>query len=235
MSCERYKTVIVEAAAAGEIGPSLRVHLEGCAECRATFTEEQSLFSAIDAGLSQPMDVSPSPEFLPRIRSAIDLENSDWPAPTSNVWFRWLPIAGVAAVACLALAFAVRHHSLMPEQHQPVTSALAREPAEAALHAQQEQPKPEAAVRAMAGPIKLSAKHGLQPHADRIEPTPEILVPPEERVALAQFVAGLSQRREVALALARPAPFEPQPETPPGESLEIPKLEVPPLIPMKEK
>jgi hypothetical protein len=232
MSCERYKTVIVEAAAAGEIGPSLRVHLEGCAECRAAFAEEQSLFSAIDAALSERLNASPSPEFLSGIRSAIDLENS---VRTSSIWFRWLPIAGVAAAACLALVFAVRHHSLIPEQHQPLTSALARGPAEAALHAQQAQPKPEAAIRAMASPVKQPVKSKSQPHAGGIVRAPEILVPSDERVALALFVTGLSRRREVALALARPAPFEPQPEAPPGGPLEIAKLEVPPLIPVNEK
>jgi hypothetical protein len=87
----------------------------------------------------------------------------------------------------------------------------------------------------MAGPMKRPAKRELQSHADRIERTPEILVPSEERVALAQFVTGLSRRREVALALARPTPFEPQPETPLGGPLEIAKLEVPPLIPVNEK
>ena len=235
MSCERYKTVIVEAATAGEIGPPLRSHLERCAECRAAFADEQSLFSAIDASLSQRINVSPRPEFLPRIRSAIDLENSGWSARTSNVWFRWLPIAGVAAVACLALLFAVRHHSVTPEQRQPLKSAVAQRPAEGQIHAQQVQPKPEAAVRGMPAPIKRSAKAELQPHAARIDQTPEILVPPEERVALAQFVTGLSRRREVALALARPTPFEPQPEIPPSGPLEIAKLEVPPLIPVKEK
>jgi hypothetical protein len=232
MSCERYKTVIVEAAAAGEIGPSLRVHLEGCAECRAALAEEQSLFSAIDGGLSQRMNASPSPEFLSRMRSAVELENS---VRASGGWFRWSPIAGVAAAACLALVFAVRHHSLMPEQHQPVTSALARGPAEAALQAQQAQPKPEAAIRAMASPMKRPAKRELPSHAARIERTAEILVPPEERIALTQFVAGLSRRHEVALALARPAPFEPQPEAPPSGPLEIAKLEVPPLIPVNKK
>jgi hypothetical protein len=84
----------------------------------------------------------------------------------------------------------------------------------------------------MVSPTGRSAKRELPLHADRIERAPEILVPPEERVALAQFVAGLSKRREVALALARPTPFEPQPETPPGGPLEIAKLEVPPLIPV---
>jgi hypothetical protein len=235
MSCERYKTVIVEAAAAGKVSPPLRWHLEGCVECRAALANEQSLFSAIDASLSQRMDASPSPEFLPRIRSASDLENSRWSFRTSNVWFRRLPIAGAAMAVCLALLFAVRHHSRTPEQHQPVTSALARASAEAQVHAQQVQPTPESAVRAIPGPMKRPAKHELQLHADRIEREPEILVPPDERVALAQFVAGISMRREVALALARPTPFEPQPETSPGGTLEIPKLEVPPLIPINEK
>jgi hypothetical protein len=235
MSCERYKTVIVEAAAAGEVGPPLRLHLEDCAACRAAFADEQSLFSAIDASLSQRMNASPSPQFLPRIRSAVDLENSGWSVRGSNVWFRWLPIAGVAAAACLALIFSVRHHSMTQEQRQPTTSAVAQRPAEGQIRAQQVQPKPEAAVRAMAGSVRRPAKRELQPHANGIERKPEILVPSDERVALAQFVAGLFRRREVALALARPAPFEPQPETSPGGPLEIAKLEVPPLIPVNEK
>jgi hypothetical protein len=234
MSCERYKTVILEAAAAGEIGPSLRVHLEGCPECRAAFAEEQSLFSAIDASLSQRMNASPSPEFLPRIRSAIDLEKSGRSVRTSSVWFHWLPIAGTVAAACLALLFVVRHQSLTPQRQQPVTSALARGPAEAALHAQQAQSKPEAAVRAMAGAMKQPVNRKSQLHAGGIVQAPEILVSSEERVALSQFVAGLSRRHEVALALARPTPFEPGPETL-GGPLEIAKLEVAPLIPVNEK
>jgi hypothetical protein len=235
MSCERYKTVIVEAVATGEVGPPLRLHLEGCAECREVLTEQQSLFSVIDRSLSQRMKVSPRPEFLPRIRSAIDLQNSRWSVRTSNVWLRWLRIAGAPAAVCLALLFAVRHHSLTPERPQPVTNALAQGPAQAQVHAQQVQPKPEAAVRAMAGPMKRPAKRVLQIPANGFVQAPEILVPSEERVALAQFVAGLSRRREVALALARPALFEPQPETSPGGPLEIAKLEVLPLIPVNEK
>jgi hypothetical protein len=209
MSCERYKAVILEAAAAGEVAPPLRWHLEGCAECRAAFADEQSLFSAVDASLSQRMNVSPRPEFLPRVRSAIDLANSGWAVRASSIWFRGLPVAGAAAAVCLALLFAVRHHSVTSERQQPVTHALAQGPAQAQVHAQQVQPKPEAAVRAMAGPMKHPAKRELQIHANGFVPAPEILVPSEERVALAQFVAGLSRRREVALALARPAPFEP--------------------------
>ena len=235
MSCERYKTVIVEAAAAGEVGPPLRVHLKGCAECRAAFADEQSLFLAIDAGLSQRMNASPSPEFLSRMRSAIDLENSGWSVRTLKVWFRWLPISGVAVTACLVLLFVVRNHSHTQERHRPVTNAIAPGPAEAQVHAQQGQSKPEAAVRAIAAAMKRTAKRKSQPQGNGTEQEPEILIPPDEHIALAQFVTGLSQRREVALALARSAPFEPQPETPPNGPLEIAKLEVPPLVQVEAK
>jgi hypothetical protein len=234
MSCEHYKAVMVEAAAAGEMGSPLRLHLEGCVECRAVFAYEQSLFSAVDTCLSQRMNVSPSLEFLPRVRSAIDLEKSGWSIRTSNVWFRWLPLAGAAAV-CLALLFAAKHHPVAPEQQPSVRNGVAPEAADLQVHLQQLQPVTDATVRAMAGPMKRPMKRESQGHADRIVRAPEILVSSDERLALAQFVAGLSQRREVALALARPAPFEPGPETPPGGPLEIAKLEVPPLIPVNEK
>jgi hypothetical protein len=235
MSCAHYQAVMVEAAAAGEVAPPLRLHLDGCAECRTAFAEEQSLFSAIDAGLSPGMNVSPRPEFLPRIRSAVDLQNSGWSIPTANVWFRWLPIAGAVAVVGLALLFAVRQHSLTHQRTQSVTNALARGPAGAQMHPQQVRPQHERAVRTMAGPMKRPAKQVSPVRAARIVQEPEILVSPEERVALAQFVAGLAQRREVALALARPNTFEPIPETSACGQMEIHKLEVPPLVPVYEK
>jgi hypothetical protein len=234
MSCERYQAVIVEAAAGGEVGAPLRLHLDGCVACRAAFAQEQSLFSAVDASLSQRMNVSPGPEFLPRIRSAVDLENSGGSIRASNVWFRWLPVAAAAAI-CLALLLAARHHSVTPEQQPSVRNGLAPEAAKMQVYPQQVPPVTESAVRAMAGPMKRPAKRELPVHTDRIVRAPEILVPADERLALAQFVAGLSRRREVALALARPAPFEPAPRTPPSGPLEIAKLAVAPLLPVNEK
>jgi hypothetical protein len=235
MSCEHYQAVMVEAAAAGEVAPPLRLHLEACAKCRTAFADVQSLFSAMDAGLSAGMNIFPRPEFLPRIRSAVDLQNSGRAFRAADVWFRWSQVAGAVAAVCLALLFAVRHHSLTHQGQPSVMNALARGPAGAQVHPQQVRPEHEPAVRALAVPMQRPAKHMLPVRAARIEREPEILVPPEERLALAQFVAGLSQRREVALALARPSPFEPQSETSPGRALEIPNLEVPPLIPINEK
>jgi hypothetical protein len=234
MSCEHYQAVIVEAAAAGEVGPPLRLHLAGCAECRAAFAEHQSLLLAMDTSLSQRMNISPRPEFLPRIRSAVDLENPGWSVRTSRVWFRWLPLAGAVAV-CLALLLAAKHHSVTLGHPPSVREGLAPEATEMQVHPRPLQPVTESAVRAMAGPMKRPAQRELPGHADRIVRVPEILVPSDERFALAQFVAGLSRRREVALALARPAPFEPGPETPPGGPLEIAKLEVPPLLPVNDR
>jgi hypothetical protein len=234
MSCEHYKAVMVEAATAGEVAPRLRLHLEGCAECRAAFAREQSLFLAVHASLSQRMNVSPCPEFLPRMRSAVERENSRRSVRAAYVWLRWLPLAGAAAV-CLALLLAAKHHSVTPAQPPSVRNGLAPEAAKMQVHPRGLPPVTESAVQALAGPSKRPAKRELPVHADSSVQAPEILVPSDERVALAQFVAGLSARREVALALARPAPFEFALETTPGGPLEIPKLEVPPLLPVNEK
>jgi hypothetical protein len=234
MSCEHHKAVMVEAAAAGEVTPPLRLHLEGCAKCRAAFTREQSLFSAVDASLSQRMNVSPRPEFLLRIRSVIELQNAGWSRPTAKVWLRWLPMAGAAAV-CLALLLAAKHHSGTPAQPPSLRNERAPEAAEMQVHPQRLPPVTESAVRSAAGRVERPAKRELPVHAASVVGAPEILVPSDERLALAQFVAGLSRRREVALALARPAPFRPEPETPPGGPLEIAKLEVLPLVPVNEK
>lgn len=235
MSCERDKTVIVEAAAAAEVGPPLRLHLEGCSECRAAFASEQSLFSAIDASLSQRMSVSPSPEFLPRIQSTIDVENLRRPVRTASVWFRWLPRTATATAVLIALLFAARHHSLSVARQQPDASVRARGASQAQTRAQLAQPERQLAITVSRPSLKRSAKRGLSVPAVRGAVGPEILVPPDERDALAHFVAGLSQRREVALALARPVPYEPQPEASPGGPLQIAKLEVPPLIPVNQK
>jgi hypothetical protein len=234
MSCEHYQAVMVEAAAAGEVPSPLRRHLEACAECRAAFLREQSLFSALDASLSRRMNVSPRPEFLPRIRSVIELESSAWSIPAPKVWFGWLPLAGAAAV-CLALLFAAKHHSVTPAQPPSLSTRLGPEAAELQLHPQRLPPVTESAVRAVTGRVERPAKGESPLHRDSIVGASEILVPSDERLALAQFVAGLARRREVALALARRAPFEPGPETAPGGPLEIAKLEVPPLIPVNEK
>jgi hypothetical protein len=53
----------------------------------------------------------------------------------------------------------------------------------------------------------------------------EVLVPPDEREAFARFVAVLGERREVALALATPAPQR-KDEPASREPLQIKELEI---------
>jgi hypothetical protein len=57
---------------------------------------------------------------------------------------------------------------------------------------------------------------------------PEVLVPPDEREAFARFVVVLGERREVALALVRPAE-QTKDESASLEPLQINGLEIKPL------
>jgi hypothetical protein len=61
-----------------------------------------------------------------------------------------------------------------------------------------------------------------------------VLVPPDERIALAKFMARLPQRREMAIALTRPAPAPPTLNVI-SEPLEIAELKVEPLSPAEDK
>jgi len=73
------------------------------------------------------------------------------------------------------------------------------------------------------------AAPGKQRRASAKEPrTPEVLVPPEERAALEQFIAHVQRRQELAMAFLNPVP-----EKEDGQQdlalLEIARIEVAPI------
>jgi hypothetical protein len=59
---------------------------------------------------------------------------------------------------------------------------------------------------------------------------PEVIVPPDERIAFAKFVCGVGQRNQVAVALTRTAPLIPS-AFEASEPLEIAELRIEPLSP----
>src|SRR5258706_6490442 len=75
MPCKHYKDALIEAAASGaEPHAELRAHLAECADCRATFEQEQALFSAIEAGLHVTANSEMPGSLLPRVRERLDEE-----------------------------------------------------------------------------------------------------------------------------------------------------------------
>lgn len=238
MSCENYKTELRAAAAAGLADAALAEHLAGhldaCVGCREWFASEQSLFSAIDAGVSRAVGQSPSAEFLPRVRAAIELEKSGRTLRVPNSWFTLWPISAAVAAACLALVFVGRFHSRSVVQPQPAVAVASSGGPVAPLPVSQ--PAVEAGGHRPAG-VRHTVVKSERASAGWADA--EVLVSSDEREALVHFVAGLPARREMAIALARPAPFQPSFQPAPDETaagpLEIAELEVKPLIPAEEK
>jgi hypothetical protein len=229
MTCERYKMEL-SAAAAGETSPALQVHLDACGSCRSFIASERSLLEAIDAGVSRAVSEVPSADFLPRVRAALEREELH-ASHGGHYWMAFWPSALVAAVVLCALILTGRFHSIPVAEPQRVPAvAAAGDPA--ILHSLP--PEGPLAGQPLRSGRKLVANRVRAERADN-PATPEIIVPSDEREALAHFVAGLATHREVAVALARPAPFEPAPDAVKAGDLEIARLEVAPLIPPEKE
>lgn len=222
MPCKHYKDALNVAAASGaEPQDELRAHLAGCADCRAAFERERSLFASIDAGLHVAANAEVPTSLLPRVHARLDIEA----APQR----RWLqPL--VFAVASVAFAFAIflfaRPHRSEPDNQAKQTPQIpVNELPTTNAHDQNSVPGTQI--------VSSNANHP-QPrgHSTLLPPAassqPEVLVPPDEREALARFVVVLQERREVAVALAAPA-TPAKAESASVEPLQIDGLEIKPL------
>jgi hypothetical protein len=181
MPCQHYKDALIEAAASG-VSPQggLRVHLDACAACRATFEREQSLFASIDAGLRVTANAEMPASLLPRVRARLDEES----AP-HRVWrLNWFVLASAAV---MVVAFIAAHTLWRPSiTEKPVETAgkvdakppqnqnpsLApsvqnNSPSQRQLAVGKNSPVPETLVRGKA--------------------LPEVLVPRDQEVLLAEY------------------------------------------------
>lgn len=97
MLCEDYREALTEAAATNAApSPELRSHLDGCAFCRAAFTEERQLFAAVDTGLRANANAETPASLLPGVRAKLN----ELPVPRRS----WIPAyVAVAAAAALVL------------------------------------------------------------------------------------------------------------------------------------
>jgi hypothetical protein len=199
MTCEKYREALIEAAATnGRLGCRIDHHVEHCAKCRATLHRERLLFVAIDDALRARMNQKPHPGFLPGVRARI----AEQRPPES----RWVPAwAWATAVLALALIAMVglwaRPRRRLAEIESLKTQAI-RAPKKSQFlplgRGSTEDSNPHLRVRQV-----RTTKRALAWQAAHREP--EVLVPPEEGRAFAQFVARLGQRDEVAQAFVSPA------------------------------
>ncbi len=222
MPCKHYKDALIEAAASGaQPQGDLRSHVAECADCRAAFEQEQTLFASIDVGVHGTANAQVPASLLPRIRARLDEEI----APQRR-WIQPLIFAAASVVLLFAVFLFARPHSTRPDNQAKQTPQIpASEPPTTNVH----NPNSVPGTQIVSSNVNSSQTRG---HSTLLRPVasnqPEVLVPPDEREALARFVVVLQARREAVVALvtrAKPA----KDETASLELLQINGLEIKPL------
>jgi hypothetical protein len=137
------------------------------------------------------MEEKPRPGFL----TAVGAKLSQEPGPKPLVSPAWA-LAAMAAVAVLVMAAMwSKWHKVPGGVGSPTLAAVRHQPEPRVVEPRNSVAVPAQSLR----PIK---KHTVAKRVPR--PQPEVLVPADEREALANFVTHLRQRDEIARALASP-------------------------------
>jgi anti-sigma factor RsiW len=226
MSCQHLQNVITDSLAAGaELPREVRAHAEGCPACRAALERERALFSALDAGLHARANAEVPAGFIPGVRARIAGTQS----PRRLFFPAWAAVLSMAAVAlALTIGFVLRPHGSGLGNVSEITPPVARTVLPTGAVPDTTPPLEKIAPTASSGHYsgRIPRKAAAQAHA----PAVEVLVPQEDRMALARLVSKLTkpgspQGNTLMASLVR------ETDSPPIADLVIPPLEVKPLLP----
>jgi len=221
MFCEAYNQPLTDAAASGEqLSPALQQHLASCESCRAAFADEQSLFAAIDSGLRAAANSEVPPTLIPRVHVA--LNNEPVPQPYFLKWV--FASATLACVLVVAITLQLRHRDA------PVAVKTATAKSSAPTSPQLTNALSSIPPATHESPLQSNKAETAQPIAANTDASisADVLVPDEERVAFARFLAQASPPPVNISAGARLAPRAPQ-EFVQIAPVEIASLELRPL------
>ncbi|HVS74092.1 MAG TPA: hypothetical protein VHE23_01605 [Candidatus Acidoferrales bacterium] len=222
MSCEHYQKAINDSLAAGdELPRKLRAHADSCSACRAALEAESAFFSAIDAGIRKRVNEVPPPGLIAGVRTRLANE----PATRRRLFPVWVAALSMAAVA-LGVGLLLRPFrdppGSPPENPSPVAQNI---------------PPVGAGPSGALPPEKIAPPgRATQPPGPSITPSrppaqvldAEVLVPQEDRLALALLVRRLGQPGSPQNSALAASLLDPK-ELKPIADLQIPQLEVEPL------
>jgi len=193
MTCDKYENALLLAAASNDkLDAKLTRHLEHCSTCRMTLRSERELFSRIDNTLRAQVNEDPPPGFLAQLRLQLSKEVTARPG-SNRVWH----VAGAALALILIAALYPLVNARQPRSQGTLETPTIRL-AQSAGVTQFAYASEDLAVR--------SRHHTKRPTMrSAVRQEPEILVPPDEQQAFAQFVACVARRDAMAQAVVIPA------------------------------
>jgi hypothetical protein len=221
MLCEKLQSALIEAAITGaDLPPAARAHTESCAHCAAELAQQRSLIARVEANLHSQMNSPVPAAMFQRLEARLGQERQS--LPSRSFKFPWLYAAACATVAAMIL-FALPHqHTSKPGTPvaQSRTAPLRTSPSTTDY-------RPQMSSNSMKSTIQVETRR-TKHHARAVAPSqPEILVPPDEQVALERFIARGNARREFVAAFATSV----HPSVDPSfKNLEIPELNTAEII-----
>jgi hypothetical protein len=230
MPCEKYQNALIDLAAgvgsAGILPASLnlpnpapneiRAHLDTCAPCRSDLDRQQLLFASIDSDIRRTANAPLPPALLHRFQARLAQQGP--PRPAASPSWIYAGAAFVAAALLLLVLPRLGTHDANRQAAAPLATrqTTSRAP-EVVAHLTPPTPSPRSMRRA-------SKPNALPPKPSE----PEVLVPPDERIAFEHFLADLNGREDLAIALVNPMQAQPQPHTAPVAApvpVEMPDIE----------
>jgi anti-sigma factor RsiW len=206
MSCEKYKSALIEAAADGaELTPELRSHVATCPSCAAELADQRSLVASIDANLHRQMNAPVPAAMLQRFEA--QLVQQPRPKRTLRLTQIVAGTIGMLAAAAIVLVFLSRWKTdtLEPNAKPIASSAHSVSAGEIQVHIGPSAGPPTTIVARPQTPAQTQARTVLVSAAvSRTEP--EVIVPPDERIAMEHFIADLHGTGEVVLAFTKRVP-----------------------------
>jgi hypothetical protein len=202
MPCEKYQDALIDlAASAAEPSDVLRAHLDECTSCRSYMEDERFLTASIDSVLRQTANAPLPPALLQRLDARLGQQTPPKPA----LYPSWLYASAALTTAVLLLLGLPRLRTRDANQQGvvsvPVRQATATQAERVAL----------SAPRSLA---PMATRHKNKPASQPPNPSdPEVLVPPDERIAFERFLSDLNGREDLAIALVKPMQEQRQPHT----------------------
>jgi hypothetical protein len=198
MPCEEYKPALIEAAIKGcEPTPAIRAHVESCANCAAELVQQRSLIAAIDSNLHRQMNAPVPASMLHRLEAHLAQQT-----PRRSFNLSWLYAIAAFATAVAMIFVALSH----PRTYKPNSQTALVQTTQSMT-----EPAPQIVPLVLKPATPEEIERDRRQHSHRAaRSAPEVIVPPDERLGLEQFIANLNGRADLPAVIVKPLQEQPE-------------------------